>query len=475
MSELSVLSILREDEKVEGAFFNIDGYYFYRLNGIHEYRVMEHDIHVNLGNKQLYLYKDVISILRDIDQSPVYTNVDPNKKEDEQDVYIKWLTDSPKGEYEYIRDFESKIYKKDEILFHDFMKEYIEICKFKDANIDCSIVFIGYTLIDNNFEIKIKAFNYKILNNISKKIAQQFSKHKFIVKSDNLNWLRLDEFIVEDNAEITSPNGNKLLINTLKPSMGKIFEYLFKKIDKEGYIDLKIDEKKDKKEEAILKNLINNKKQLYGLLKPYLKLFINNQFMYLHDETALDLKDEKNNRIFSFSPRLMQYYQKQWFEDFIGEILMIIKDKYKGFSIKSTMRNKIFNFYKDGDNSHNIEIDWIIDVEKGGVNRTIGIECKKTLKKNYNKATRDKVYTKIVESGKAIVDGYLIVGYFKEAGFLGDMILSSQDEYKPSIIFNEDEYSDEDVFIQYLSICDTDIKDIQNKIIKCIEIIYKNS
>ncbi len=355
------------------------------------------------------------------------------------------------------------------------MKKYIEICKFQDSNIDCGIVFIGYTLINNIFEIKIKAFNFKILNNIVTKIVNQFMNHNFIVKSDNLNWLNLIQFIIGENSNFNCNDSDKLLANTLKEFMGGIFEYLFKQIDTKGYIDLNIDESKDEKYEIDIKKDINMKKQLYGLLKPYLKLPMNNKFIYIHDEPSIDLKDEKNNRIFSFSPRLMQYYQKQWFEDYIGQIISRIKNKYENFIIKAFMRNKIFNFYEDGDNKHNIEIDWIIDIERDGVNRTIGIECKKTLAKNSYKETKDKIYNKVVKSGRAVIDGYIIVGYFKELGFTEDISFSSINQYKPEIIFNENEYSYENVFIQYLAICDTNITNIEKKIVSCIDIIYQNS
>lgn len=473
------IEIVKSEKKRPSSFFYINGYSFIRKNNS-KLDILETNIKVDLNSHEKYSYGDLNAILKDIDQEPMYSIVittDDNLKK-QKDIYLKWITEIPEEEVKYIEKYESEISENDCILFHDFKKKYIDICTVEDENLNCGIAFIGYTLIKNSFEIKIKAFNYKVLKRVTEKINNQFIKNKFQIQMKNLNWIRIKSFEVMENKRFSCSEGKKLLKYTLDKSCTEIFKYVFEKVDKTGFVELSEaprDSELEKKTKEEIRRKIEKKKQILPLMKPYSKLNINNKFMYIHDQEFLDLRDEMDNRVYSFSPRLMQYYEKQWFEDYIGEILKIIDGGNNEFRINDRTSGVIYNFYEDSNQSNSIEIDWLINIEKNGVHKIIGIECKKTLAQNCYNKTKEKVVNKIIKSGKDIIDGYIIVGFLKENKYNKDLRIENLEYFKPENLFQENEYNEEDAFIQYLSVCDTDIDVLGEKLIRCIDIIFENT
>lgn len=464
--------VIKSQDKKDEAFLYIDGYSFIRIND-NKGNILETNIKVKFNKDKDYVYGDFCGILKDIDQSPMYSvlaNAN-NGLTEQKDIYLQWINKIPEEEIEYIRKYESEISEEDSVLFHDFRKKYIDICKLNDETLNCCIAFIGYTLTQECFEIKIKTFNYKAIKKITEKINKQFIKNKFQVQVKNLNWVRIKSFEIMENKRFTCNDSEKLLKYTTDRNCIDIFKYVFSSIDKYGFIEIN-ETSKDGDEEREIKSKINGKKQIFSLFKPYSKLNINNRFMYIHEEQFLDLRDEKDNRVYSFSPRLMQYYEKQWFEDFIGEILESLNNENNGIKINDKKSGFIYNFYGDNNTSNNIEIDWLINVEKDGIHKTIGIECKKTLTKSYYSRTKNKVFDKIVKSGKDIIDGYIIVGFFKEDKYNNDLQIENSKDFKPENLFQEDVYREEDVFVEYISVCDTDIDLLINKLKMCIDIIF---
>lgn len=470
---MRTIGIIKDDKIKSNSFFNIDKYYFSHNCESKDIKyIFEHFISINLNKGTDYQYGDLVNILRDIDKTPIEGVTKIASEINKNEVWIKWLTEVPKETHEYIKEYELEIKEYQQTLFSDFKKRYLEICKCDNLDVDIDIAMIGYTLIDNKFEIKIKAFNYKVLEKICNKIINQFNSNDFIIDSENLRWHRIKDFVVSNyinsfQSEVT----NKLLESTLKDKFKDLFIFLFKEIDVKGYVDL-VEQSGDDDNNKI-KRMIKTKSQIKGFLKPYLKLNINNQFLYIHDDPSLNIQDELNNRVFSFPSRLMQYYELNWFEEYVGKVLEAVKTS--DFEIIEMIPNRIYNFYNDQISEHNIEIDWLLNVKFQGQYRIVGVECKKTLKRSYYNKTKDKIKNKIIKSNNDIIDGYLVIGFFVENNFKNALESDNIDIYKPEYLIYETESDLNNIVIPYIITHGTGFEQLKERVEQSIKLINYDS
>ena len=345
-----------------GRYRKIKNYYFYR--------------DINCGkceNDKYNVYKYSFSIEFD-------SNVDMIQIDDllREIRYITFISSTPQKEVNLIEKYDTNITDEKSVLFHDMRRNFIEICEYISIESDnINIFFIGFSLYKNFVHFTIKTFDFSMLRVISNYIIDHFNKnHCNIVRNTNMNWLTINnllKFKNNNNILVDENEKNKLLECSLKYE--DIMNYALSKIMSDGYLTID-----DMRKKINGKASIDSLKQMKILFKEYLKLNIQNKFVYLHEELANNYHVEKvKNSIFSFSPRLLQYFDLSWYEDYTYECVSKSLRKYK-IELLDISRNNVYNF-TDLDEDYDIEFDLILLLKKDNIEKIVAIECKRTLSK----------------------------------------------------------------------------------------------
>lgn len=390
----------------------------------HEYSKSTYSKYRKIGN--YYFYKDIKCGKSETDKHSVYNynfsikfsnNIQPINIDDylKEIKDLKFIFKVPKLELDLIREYDNDIMEEKNVLFHDMRKEFIEVCEYTnvtDSKTEINIFFIGFTIRKNNVYFKIKTFDFEILRIVSNRIINHVTSNyhvEEVVKDTNMNWLTIDNLYKYNNSDNISVDKNeqkKLLDVSFKYE--NLITYISTRIMKNGFLTL--DEMKEKVDGGVSINEINQMKILF---KEYLKLSMNNRFVYLHQEAANNYHgDKKKNTVFSFSPRLLQYFDLCWYEEYINKCIKDISIEYK-FEIIDIKRNNVYNFNNNDEDSFNTEFDFLVLIKRGNIEKIIAIECKRTLSKKEIDDSKSKFKSKIIESkNRMLIDGYIVIGFF---------------------------------------------------------------
>lgn len=347
---------------------------------------------------------------------------------------IQFLLEFPAELTEYIKQYEESKPFNETCLFHDLRTRYFDIIVYDDENLKNNVILVGYTFVDEEIYLAIKAFSLTGLVAFSRKIIDYCGSNEITLDCKNdVRWIQLEQCILpEVNAE-RSDIFNIFLKKTLQYDYCKTFLEAFKIIDFQGYLDKKFFDK------ALVINdrecKVNDINQFTKYFSPFWKTDISvkkisRTVLYLHDEL---LNDESINKIvYTIKPHLMQYYQLHWFEDFCSNIIK--KLDIPEFEIVSIYSGRRFNFFQNGNIDDAREIDVVIGIQHNGMYKIVAIECKKTLSNYEIKATNKKIKAKILKSHSNIIDAFIHIGCFNNDVNFDKTIDETDEMYKQGLI-----------------------------------------
>lgn len=344
------------------------------------------------------------------------------------------LAEAPVELSELIKEHEENIKFKDNYLFHDLRTRYVDFYLYEENGLKNNVLLIGYTLLEDVTCFGIKAFSLRGLT----AFTQKFLNYCIINKIDmeyqkNLQWIQLEQSILPDTNLIRNDIYESFLQKTLVEDYCGAFIKAFRAIDNQGYLENNF------LEEEIT---IHGETKKVGSIKQFTKWFsrfwktdisirdANRTVLYLHDELLNDESREKV--VYTIKPHLMQYYQLHWFEDFCYEIIKDITNTE--IKIINSYAGRIFNFYQNGKDSDNRELDIILGIEYNGVYKIIAIECKKTLSKDEVRSTNRKIKNKVLKSPNNVIDAYVHIGCFNRDVEFEKEIPNSSEKYKQGLI-----------------------------------------
>lgn len=382
---------------------------------------------------------------------------------------IEYLVDTPSELTDYIKRYEENIHFAENYLFHDLRTKYIDFLIFDVEGLKNNIIFIGYTLLEKETCIALKAFTFNGLSEFTKKFLSYCNKHEIAVNSEiNLKWLQLEQSILP----ATNVNRNDIFDSFLKRTLQEdycgSFLRAFKCIDAQGYLD------KSFYDVTIVINghqvTIREVNQFTKYFSPFWKTDISikevsRTILCLHDEI---LNDESINKIvYTIKPHLMQYYQLHWFEDFCSEVIKKISE----LKIVNSYAGRRFNFFQNGLENDIREIDLILGIEYRNDYKIIAIECKKTLTDKEITGTNKKIKNKILSSHSNIIDAYIHIGCFNNGVVFDKEIAETYEKYKQGLIQIENDSKVNDV--PYYAFCISSIENLKVKICHLVKEIFE--
>lgn len=356
---------------------------------------------------------------------------------------IDFLTDVPLETAVCIKEYERDMLPQDEHLFHDVRAEYIDLVgidwklvpgqKERRHTDEERVLLVGYGRNAKTSYIVVKAFSFLPLTLFVKKLVDYGNKYSISVSSErNLRLMELYVYRIRRKSEKTPEYCKSLLHNTLKETYFNFFVECFKKIDVYGYIyqdDFEsIKEKyegKATKKEVLDRHFVPYRRQRIKNKKQEL-LFLSSEVANISGIHTID------QYVYSLRAEEMVYYQELWFEDFVGE--MICKNDISPFKLKQIDSGDTYNFFGDGKENHNREIDHLLCYEKDGNDRVIAVECKKTLSHSNVKNTNKKNVERIIKSGKQVIDAFFYIGCFINNDLLLDRSIGGVGKYKTGVL-----------------------------------------
>ena len=383
---------------------------------------------------------------------------------------IQFLADTPSELTDYIKEYEENIRFTDRYLFHDLRTRYIDILLYDENELKNNVLFVGYTLLEEETCLAIKAFSLAGLAEFAEKILHYCSKNEIGVESeDNLRWIQLEQCMLP----ATNLNRNDIFDSFLKKTLQEdycgTFLSAFNSIDAQGYLD------KIFYDRPITINghitTVRAVNQFTKYFSPFWKTDISvkevsRTILCLHDEL---LNDESINKIvYTIKPHLMQYYQLRWFEDFCGEVICNIN--IPGLKILNFYSGRKFNFFQNGNEDDVREIDLILGVEHNNNYRIIAIECKKTITDKEIKTTNKKIKDKVLKSHINIIDAYIHIGCFNNGVLFDKTIDGTHENYKQGLIQIEADPKVEDV--PYFAFSISSIDNLKQKMCYVIKEIF---
>lgn len=347
---------------------------------------------------------------------------------------IQFLSETPDELTEYIKRYEENIRFNETYLFHDIRTRYLDILLYDAESLKNNVLLVGYTLLEGEVCLAIKAFSLPGLVELSKKVIDYCEKNKIPIEcNNNLRWIQLEQCILPETNIQRNDIFNTFLHKTLQNDYCKTFLEAFEIIDSHGYLDksfydrvIKVNERESK---------IVNINQFTKYFSPFWKSDISikdvsRTVLYLHDEI---LNDESINKVvYTMKPHLMQYYQLHWFEDFCSNVIK--KIDIRDFNIINIYSGRRFNFFQNGNDADVREIDIIICVQYNGIYKIIAIECKKTLSNDEVRLTNRKIRNKVLKSHCNIIDAYIHIGCFNNNVDFDKTIDGTNETYKQGLI-----------------------------------------
>lgn len=383
---------------------------------------------------------------------------------------IHYLNAAPSEVTEYIKQYEENIRFSDGYLFHDIRTKFIDFILFDDVKHKHNVVLLGYSLLELETCLAIKAFNMDGLSEFSNQIIDYCAKNEIQIESEtNLRWLQIEQCILPNTNYNRNDVFDSFLKKTLDTEYFNTFVSAFKKIDYQGYFD------KSFYSSSITINghqtEVGNVKQFRRYFTPFWKTEIsvkelNRTVLYLHDELLND--ESLDKMVYTIKPHLMQYYQLHWFEDFCFEVISNIDTQ--DFYVANIYPGRKFNFFQSGKSSDIREIDVLLGVICNGVYKIIAIECKKTLSNDEIKDTNNKTREKVLKANLNVIDAYIHIGCFNNDVVFDRDIENSSEKYKQGLI----QLSNSDVNdAPYFAYTVSSIEDLKLKTSYVIKEVFK--
>ena len=394
----------------------------------------------------------------------------------EIDSEFEFLLPAPGELTDYIKNYEENNNPNDECLFHDFRTKYIEFIRNRmddRTEIQEQIIIIGYSLRPEKVYLVIKTFSLKGLSAFWKKVQNYCLQKEIQIKTEeDIRWVELQQYMLEDNSEKDNRNYKDFLDRTLVEDNFKRFRKIFQCIDIEGYFSKKVYD-----ETTCYKRTINGKTKEIPIspvrkyITPYWKYNIRTSnkektILCLHHEMPDDKKIDEY--VYTFHPDLMRYYLQNWFEDFTVEIIKRLEGT--PYHMKYILPGRKYNFFLDEDEENIREIDVALGVEKAGCLKLIAIECKKTLSRKELQTTNKKSKEKIVNSGNNVFDAFIHIGCFKNDVEFDKKMKGTRKMYKQDILESENSYSD----VPYYAFAIESVEDYKFKFQYILDDIFKN-
>lgn len=388
---------------------------------------------------------------------------------EEIDSNIEYLVDTPSELTDYIKEYEENINFTENYLFHELRTKYIDFLLFDVEGLKNNILFLGYTLLEEETCVALKAFTFSGLVEFSKRFLSYCGKNEIIVNSEsNLKWLQLEQFILPATNISRNDIFDSFLKRTLHEDYCATFVSAFNCIDAQGYLE------KSFYDRTIVINgyqsTLREVNQFTKYFSPFWKTDISikevsRTILYLHDEL---LNDESINKIvYTIKPHLMQYYQLHWFEDFCSEVII----KYSGLKIFNSYSGRRFNFFQSGKEADIREIDLILGIEYYNNYKIIAVECKKTLTDKEITGTNKKIRKKVLSSHTNIIDAYIHIGCFNNGVIFDKTIAETHEKYKQGLIQMENDSKVNDV--PYFAFCISSIENLKVKICHLVKEIFE--
>src|SRR5574344_287881 len=273
----------------EDAIYSIDKFAFRYTEDVKSHVIKFH-IELDLKN---YEPTDIRFLLEDMDSN------------------IKFLLDTPKELTTYIKEIDELNNPNDECLFHDIRTKYIEIMVNEistEQNISDEIVILGFTLLEDKVYWVIKTFSLNALAAFWDKMTAYFVSKNIVIQAvDNIQWVRLSQYLLETNEEKTIGGARDFLSRTLMKTNFSKFREIFQKIDKDGYFgknfyDKTMFQKRTLEGGREVKVPIN---QISKFFAPYWKYKISangqgKDVLCLYDEMPVD--ENVDDYVYTFKP-----------------------------------------------------------------------------------------------------------------------------------------------------------------------------
>lgn len=382
---------------------------------------------------------------------------------------IQYLTDMPSELTDYIKQYEENISFTDKYLFHDLRTKYIDFILFDDKGLQNNVLLFGYTFLEEKTCVAIKAFSLGGLAEFTKRLLDYCSHNEINVNSEcNLRWMHLEQCILPATNSNRNDIFDAFLKRTLQKDYCSIFLSAFKAIDAQGYLNKSFYDTQIE---------INGHATTIGAVNQFNKYFssfwktdisikeVSRTILYLHDEL---LNDESIKKIvYTIKPRLMQYYQLHWFEDFCSEVIVNLS----GLMILNSYSGRKFNFFQNGNKDDVREIDLILGIEYKNAYKIIAIECKKTLTDKEITMTNNKTKKKVLISHTNIIDAYIHIGCFNNGVEFNKTITETNEKYKQGLIQIEKDSKVNDV--PYFAFSISSIESLQLKMRHIVQEVFE--
>lgn len=384
---------------------------------------------------------------------------------------IQFLTETPAELTEYIKMYEENIRFTDQYLFHDLRTRYIDFLLYDEDGLKNNIILVGYTMLEEETCLAIKAFSLAGLAEFTHKILNYCIKGEIAIESENkLRWIQLEQSMLPETNLNRNDIFDAFLQKTLQPDYCGIFIKAFKTIDSQGYLD------KSFYDTTVS---INGNEKTVRKIKQFTKYFssfwkteisikeVSRTVLYLHDELLNDESIDKT--VYTIKPHLMQYYQLHWFEDFCSEVIgnIVVPE----FKVVNSYSGRRFNFFQNGNENDIREIDLILGIEYNNDYKIIAVECKKTLTDKEITTTNKKIKNKVLKSHSNIIDAYIHIGCFNNGVEFDKTVDGTHENYKQGRIQIESDPRVNDV--PYFAFSISSIENLKLKTCHVIKEIFE--
>lgn len=388
-----------------------------------------------------------------------------------QEIFSEYifLVESPKELIEYIKKYEEERDPTDAVLFHDFRTRYIDFVKTSESK---DILLIGYNISGSVIYFVVKGNSYHTLKAFSENLATYCQKKEYIFSSNEyLRWIYLEKYMKSENKYIRDIISDGFLKSTLDDRFFSKYKEIFQKINSDGYFSKSLyEEYTTKLEENPERRVPIKQMQRYlrGYWKKRLEVKNGSDVLFLHNE----MPDKNNGSIvYSLSPSLLAYYKLHWFEDFCSNLIDKISWGSE-FELIGIRTGQIYNFFCDGEETHEREIDIMLGIAKTGVYRNIAIECKTTLSKKEIERTNKKCREKVLASMTEMIDAFIHIGCFNNDVVMEHRMEGINNAYSKGVLESN---SDETIIIPdvpYFAFSISSVDSLKKSLLYIINIIF---
>lgn len=372
-----------------------------------EFSIYQHTAGDTVAFQEL-TYEFTFAIKEEMDLFTLFASIQSIEKFD-------LLIQEPRKVVDLIIQYENKLRIREQPLFIDIKKEFVIPMKV-DFVCDSPVkrlTLLGFSIFDKEIEFQIKAFDYQGIRTVFESLIDIFKSEDLLEKvesKENIKWIRQKQLRVNTRESPDYKNSDKLLDLSVRNS--EVFSEMFLFLIKNGYIDKKI---RTYLKDELSTSDYNKTLKLFG--KSLLLTVESNKISIMHTLEPMNISEDDEKTIYTLNPRLWQYFINHWHEEFIGKVLGEIAQGHSGdVRVVDYCAGYEFNFQETARSDDNVEIDWLVLIEKDNVYKLIAIECKRKMSKKIKKGIKEKYENKILNSGfnYNLIDAYINVGYFSE-------------------------------------------------------------